>query len=88
MEICKHVPAISIYGYVGGQSEIQMRHLPAVYRFKRMGVRVGVANFFFVRVGVAKFFLDPSIGIDETNTFRQSIGIDETNTFHGPIDRY
>jgi len=58
-----------------------------------MGVRVGVANFFF----------DQSIGIDETNTFQlkffildkncgrhsrrgklflgQSIGIDKNNTF-------
>jgi len=48
MEICKQ------------QSEIKMRHLPEVYRFKRLGARVGVANF----------FLDQSIGIDETNTFQ------------------
>jgi len=44
MEICKQ------------QSEIEMRHLPAVDRFKRYGR--------------GKFFLDHSIGIDETNTFQ------------------
>jgi len=55
MEICKQ------------QSELEMRHLPAsqymvmwaVERFKRYGLRVGVANFFW----------DQSIGIDGTNTF-------------------
>jgi len=48
MEICKQ------------QSEIKVRHLPAVDRFKRYGrVRGGMANF-----------LDQSIGIDETNTFQ------------------
>jgi len=35
MEICKQ------------QSEIEMRHLPMVDRFKCYGVRVGVAKFFF-----------------------------------------
>jgi len=46
MEICKQ------------QSEIKMRHLPAVDRFKRY------------EVGVASWFFDQSIGIDETNTFQ------------------
>jgi len=58
MEICKqqsetemrHLPLISIYGYVGGR--------------QIMGIRMGI------RMGVANFFLDQSIGIDETNTFQ------------------
>jgi len=45
------------------QSEIEMRHLPAVNRFKRYGC-------YGVRVGVENFFFDQSIGIDDTNTFQ------------------
>jgi len=46
MEICKQ------------QNEIEMRHLPAVDRFKRYGRKSGRDKF-----------LDQSKGIDETNTF-------------------
>jgi len=48
MEICKQ------------QSEIKMRHLPAVDRFIRYGRWSGRG----------KFFLEQSIGIDDTNTFK------------------
>jgi len=48
MEICKQ------------QSEIKMRHLPTIDRFKRYGSESGRGQF----------FLDQSIGIDETNTFQ------------------
>jgi len=58
-----------------------------------MGVRVGVANFFWinlgVRVGEAKFFLDQlyrchiaTVRLDEIN------GIDETNTFQLKFFKY
>jgi len=45
MEICKQ------------QSEIEMRHLPAVDRLKRYGLIIII-------------IMDQSIGIDETNTFQ------------------
>jgi len=47
MEICKQ------------QSEIEMRHLPAVDRLKRYGRKSGRGKF-----------LDQSVGIDEANTFQ------------------
>jgi len=48
VEICKQ------------QSEIEIRHLPAVERFKRYWRKSGRGNF----------FLDQSIGIDKTKTFQ------------------
>jgi len=73
----RHLPLITIYGYVGGSSVMRVRVYVANYmvmwaldRFKRLGVRVGVANF----------FLYQSIGINEKNT-RSMIGIEENNTF-------
>jgi len=42
------------------QSEIEMRHLPAIDRFKRYGRKSGRG----------KFFLNQSVGIDEANSFQ------------------
>jgi len=56
------------------QSEIKMRHIPAVDIFKRYGR--------------GNFFLDQSIGIDETNTFKLKFLILHENCWRHRFGRF